>query len=57
MDMETAVVENLCGGAGLFQDSVPFLVSARIGGVVANGSIDAGLPGNYCVECWFVKAE
>jgi ABC-type oligopeptide transport system substrate-binding subunit len=56
-DMETAVVENLCGGAPLFQDSVPFLVSAKIGGVVSNGTIDAGLPGNYCVECWFVKAE
>jgi ABC-type oligopeptide transport system substrate-binding subunit len=57
MDMETAIVENLCGGAPLWQDSQPFLVNTKIGGLVANGTIDAGQPGNYCPECWFVKAE
>jgi ABC-type oligopeptide transport system substrate-binding subunit len=56
-DMETAVVENLCGVAPLYQVSLPFLVNTKIGGVVANGTIDAGQPGNYCPECWFVKAE
>ena len=56
-EMETAVVENLCGMAPLYQISVPYLVDPRLGGVVANGTIDAGAPGNYCVECWFVKAE
>ena len=55
-EMETAIVENLCGGAPLFQDSVPYLVDSTIGGVVPNGTIDAGAPGNYCVECWYVKA-
>jgi oligopeptide transport system substrate-binding protein len=56
-DMETAIVTNLCGGAPMWQDSVPFLVAPRLGGIVANGTIDAGAPGNYCAECWFVKAE
>jgi ABC-type oligopeptide transport system substrate-binding subunit len=55
-DMETAIVENLCGVIPMWQDSVPYLVSDSIGGVVANGVIDAGAPGNYCVECWYVKA-
>jgi hypothetical protein len=55
--METAVIENLCGVAPLYQVALPFLVSTKIGGVVANGTIDAGQPGNYCPECWFVKAE
>jgi oligopeptide transport system substrate-binding protein len=56
-DMETAIVTNFCGGGGLWQDSLPFLVSSRLGGIVPNGTIDAGAPGNYCIECWFVKAE
>jgi oligopeptide transport system substrate-binding protein len=56
-DMETAVITNVCGVAPLWQDSLPFMVSSKIGGIVPNGSIDAGHPGNYCIECWFVKAE
>jgi oligopeptide transport system substrate-binding protein len=56
-EMENAIVENLCGVAPMYQLSVPYLVDPRIGGVVENGTIDAGAPGNYCVECWFVKAE
>jgi oligopeptide transport system substrate-binding protein len=56
-EMETAVVTNLCGMAPMYQNSLPFLVSAKLGGIVANGAIDAGGPGNYCTECWFVKAE
>jgi oligopeptide transport system substrate-binding protein len=56
-EMETAAVENLCSGVPLFQDSLPFLVADRVGGVVSNGTIDAGVPGNYCPECWFIKAE
>jgi len=55
-DMETAIITNVCGVAPMWQDSLPFMVSDKIGGVVANGTIDAGQPGNYCVECWFVKA-
>jgi oligopeptide transport system substrate-binding protein len=54
-DMETAIVDNLCGVIPLYQDARPFVVSTKIGGVVANGTIDAGLPGNYAVENWFVK--
>ena len=56
-DMETAIVTNLCGVAPMWQDSLPFMVRSSLGGVVPNGTIDAGHPGNYCVECWFVKAE
>ncbi len=56
-DVETRIVETLCGVAPIYQDSVPFLVDSKIGGVLANGTIDAGMPGNYCVECWFVKAS
>ena len=56
-DMETAVVTNLCGVAPMYQNSLPYLVNSKIGGIVANGAIDSGAPGNYCVECWFVKAN
>jgi oligopeptide transport system substrate-binding protein len=56
-EMETAVVLNLCGGAPMWQDAVPYLVDPKIGGLVVNGAIDAGAPGSYCIECWFVKAE
>ena len=56
-EMETAVVTNFCGGAGLWQDSLPFLIDSRLGGIEPNGTIDAGAPGNYCIECWYVKAE
>lgn len=56
-DMETAIITNVCGVAPMWQDSLPFLVAPRVGGVVPNGTIDAGQPGNYCAECWFVKAE
>lgn len=53
--VETLVVTKLCGVIPIFQNALPFLVSAKLGGVVPNGTIDAGQPGNYCVECWFVK--
>lgn len=53
--METAIVTNLCGIIPIFQDAKPYLLSNKLGGVVANGTIDAGQPGNYCAECWFVK--
>lgn len=56
-DMETAIIDNLCGVIPMYQISLPFLVSEKIGGMVANGTIDAGWPGNYCMECFFVKAS
>jgi len=52
---ETAIVTNLCGIIPIYQDAKPFMLSKKLGGVVPNGTIDAGQPGNYCVECWFVK--
>jgi oligopeptide transport system substrate-binding protein len=56
-DMETAIITNLCGVAPMYQISVPYMVDSSIGGVVPNGTIDAGQPGNYCIECWYVKAS
>jgi len=53
--METAIINNLCGVIPLYQDARPYLLSSKIGGVVPNGTIDAGQPGNACVECWYVK--
>ncbi len=54
-DVETSIVNNLCGIIPMYQDAKPYLVSKKLGGVLGNGTIDAGQPGNYCVECWFVK--
>ncbi len=45
----------LCGIIPIYQDSLPFMISPKLGGVVSNGVINPGTPGNYCVECWFVK--
>jgi ABC-type transport system substrate-binding protein len=53
--VETDVVDNLCGIIPIYQDALPYLVSTKLGGVVANGTIDASGPGTFCVECWFVK--
>jgi oligopeptide transport system substrate-binding protein len=53
--VETEIVTKLCGIIPMYQDSLPFLVSPKLGGVVSNGVINAGTPGNYCVECWYVK--
>ena len=53
--VETAVVTKLCGVIPLFQEAQPFMVAKKLGGVVPNGTIDAGIPGNYCMECWYVK--
>ncbi|MBI5284823.1 MAG: peptide ABC transporter substrate-binding protein [Chloroflexi bacterium] len=55
MKVETNVITKLCGVIPMYQDAQPFLVSEKLGGVVPNGTIDAGQPGNYCVECWYVK--
>lgn len=55
--VEDGIVTGLCGIIPLYQDSRPFVVTTKLGGVVANGTIDAGLPGLYAVEDWYVKAE
>ncbi|MEX2246774.1 MAG: peptide ABC transporter substrate-binding protein [Dehalococcoidia bacterium] len=56
-EVETLVVTKLCGTTPITQLAQPFMVRSTIGGVTANGVIDAGMAGNACVECWFVKAE
>jgi len=56
-EVERLIVTRLCGIIPLYQDARPYVVSTQIGGIVPNGTIDAGLPGNYAVEDWFVKAE
>jgi oligopeptide transport system substrate-binding protein len=53
--VETNVVTKMCGVIPMYQDAQPFMLSTKLGGVLPNGTIDAGQPGNYCVECWFVK--
>jgi len=53
--VETAIIKNLCGAIPMYQDSVPFLVSSKLGGVGTNGVIHASEPGSYCAECWYVK--
>ena len=56
-EAETLVVTKLCGAAPVYQTAMPYLVNSKIGGVKANGLIDAAMPGNWCPECWFVKAQ
>jgi ABC-type oligopeptide transport system substrate-binding subunit len=53
--VETLIVTRLCGIIPIYQDSLPFMISSKLGGVVSNGVINAGTPGNYAVENWFVK--
>jgi len=53
--VETLIVTRLCGIIPIYQDSLPFLMSPKLGGVVSNGVINAGTPGNYAVENWYVK--
>ena len=37
---------------------MPYLVDSKIGGGRSpTVHIDAAMPGNWCPECWFVKAQ
>jgi oligopeptide transport system substrate-binding protein len=56
-EAETLVVTKLCGVAPITQLARVYLVNPKVGGLVPNGAIDAGLPGNSHVESWFVKAQ
>ena len=56
-EVEDLIVNGLCGVIPTYQGARPYLVSPKLGGVKANGTIDAGMPGNWCAECWFVKAQ
>jgi oligopeptide transport system substrate-binding protein len=56
-EAETLVVTKLCGAAPITQLARVYLVNPKVGGLVPNGAIDSGLPGNWGVEHWFVKAQ
>ncbi len=56
-EAETLIVTKLCGVAPITQLARVYLVNSKIGGVIDNGTIDAGLPGTWCAECWFVKQQ
>jgi len=56
-DAETLIVTRLCGAAPIWQGAFLYLVDPKVGGVRANGAIDASMPGNWCPECWFIKAQ
>ncbi len=56
-DAETLIVTKLCGMAPIWQGAFLYEVNPKVGGIRANGSIDAAMPGNWCPECWFVKAQ
>jgi oligopeptide transport system substrate-binding protein len=56
-EAETLIVTKLCGAAPVYQTALPYLVNSKMGGINPNGQIDAAMPGNWCPECWFVKAQ
>jgi oligopeptide transport system substrate-binding protein len=56
-EAETLIVTTLCGMAPVWQGALPYLVDSKMGGIKPNGQIDAAMPGNWCAECWFVKAQ
>jgi oligopeptide transport system substrate-binding protein len=56
-EAETLIVTRLCGAAPIWQGAGLYLAIPTIGGIRANGAIDAAMPGNWCPECWFIKAE
>jgi ABC-type oligopeptide transport system substrate-binding subunit len=56
-EAETLIVTTLCGAAPIYQNAQPYLVDSKMAGIIPNGQIDAAMPGNWCAECWFVKAQ
>jgi oligopeptide transport system substrate-binding protein len=56
-DAETLIVTKLCGVAPITQLARVYLVRSKVGGIETNGTIDAGLPANWCAECWFIKKQ
>jgi oligopeptide transport system substrate-binding protein len=56
-EAETLVVTKLCGAIPIYQNALLYLVDPKVGGVNPNGTIDAAMPGNWCAECWFIKAD
>jgi oligopeptide transport system substrate-binding protein len=55
-EAEDLIIANVCT-APIYQEGIPYVVSKKIGGVNANPTLDAGQPGNWCAECWYVKAD
>jgi oligopeptide transport system substrate-binding protein len=56
-EAEDLIVTGLCGVIPFMQEGLPFLIDPKVGGVQENGTIDAGGPGTWCGECWYVKNE
>ena len=56
-EAETLIVTKLCGVAPIWQGAFLYLADSKMGGMKPNGQIDAAMPGNWCPECWFVKAQ
>lgn len=56
-EAETLIVTKLCGVAPITQLARVYLVNPKVGGLTPNGAIDAGIPGNWGVENWYVKAQ
>lgn len=56
-EAETLVVTRLCGVAPVYQSAFLYLADSKMGGLKPNGQIDAAMPGNWCPECWYVKAQ
>jgi len=56
-EAETLIVTGLCGVAPVYQNAFLYLAKPNMGGMKPNGQIDAAMPGNWCAECWYVKAE
>jgi oligopeptide transport system substrate-binding protein len=54
-EAETQIVTTLCGAIPYMQEGLPYLVNPKVGGVKPNGTIDAGGPGTWCGECYYVK--
>jgi oligopeptide transport system substrate-binding protein len=56
-EAETLIVTKLCGAIPIYQNAFLYLADSKMGGMKPNGQIDAAMPGNWCVECWYVKAQ
>jgi oligopeptide transport system substrate-binding protein len=56
-EAETLIVTKLCGAIPIFQTAFLYLADSKMGGLKPNGQIDASMPGNWCPECWYVKAQ
>ncbi|HJX60924.1 MAG TPA: peptide ABC transporter substrate-binding protein [Dehalococcoidia bacterium] len=56
-EAETLIVTRLCGAIPIYQNAFLYLADSKMGGMNPNGQIDAAMPGNWCAECWYVKAQ